>query len=234
MSIFFIADLHISEKNKEAFSKLEIFFNKNKISRLYILGDLFDFYLDESFLDKYCKKTLLLLKKQARNGIKIYFISGNRDFLIRKKTLQKYQIKFLSENFLIDLKGKKILLLHGDTLCTFDKNYQLFRKITHFFLIKNLIIFSPKFLKKFLLNKTKKVSKKQKVDKSDKIMDVNPKEVDELFAKTKADYMIHGHIHKANIFTTKNLKQRFVISSWQDKEINYVKLENNKIQLCKL
>lgn len=144
---YFIADLHLAE-NRPDITACFLSFLENeapKAQTLYILGDLFEYWIgddDDSPFITTIAKALLSLNKL---GTKICFIHGNRDFLLGKTYAKKAGMILLPEVDVIDIYGQHIVIMHGDTLCTKDVAYQNFRKKSRSWwwqsIIKNLPLF---------------------------------------------------------------------------------------------
>ena len=142
-SIIFISDIHLSE-NVPQLTDLFIAFLEGpaqEASALYILGDWFDVWVGEDLLPSYFPTLRQALSQLKARNIELYFIAGNRDFLISTSFLNEIGVKRLKDQTVIDLFGTKTLLMHGDILCTQDKAYQLYRNRQRLFLsglIQNL------------------------------------------------------------------------------------------------
>jgi len=111
--------------------------------------------------------------KQVSNKSKIFFICGNRDYLIGKKFAKETNITILPDHQLIKLGKEKAIILHGDTLCTDDKKYQRFRKFSRSWISKKGFLLFPKYLKDCIFNFARKKSNYDKSSKNKDIMDVN-------------------------------------------------------------
>lgn len=228
----FISDLHLCTSKPKVINAFLKFLNTEVIhsDALYILGDLFEKWIgddDNQLLHNLTAKSLFSLKKK---GIKCYFIYGNRDFLLSDKFIIKSGIIVLPEKLTINIYGKKILILHGDTLCIDDIKYQLFRKIMKKLWIKNIFLFLPLFLRKNIVNifykKNKKINLKKQIN-------VNKKEIIRIIKKYKVKFIIHGHTHKESIHIIKiknTLVKRFVLNNWKKKG-SFIKISKNKILL---
>ena len=137
MKTWFISDLHLDDSRphitKEFFNFLDRI--KNKAEALYILGDLFEAWIGDDILDTplgtSALKVVNHLKQLSANGTNIYFAHGNRDFLIGEQFIERSGAFVLGEHTVIDLYGTPTLIMHGDTLCTDDIEYQQLRNLLH-------------------------------------------------------------------------------------------------------
>ena len=216
-SAIFVSDTHLSEDSPSVINKFNKFLetHANEHDFLFILGDLFEYWIgDDTNQFQSVVTTLQKLKT------KIYFIPGNRDFLIGSDFLDKTNITILEDPTLIQLGNKRTVILHGDTLCTDDKKYQEFR-----------IKVRSEGWKKDFLNKNihtrleickdlRRKSYEAQINKSELLMDVNENEVKKLFKDLSfPPIMIHGHTHrpKRHKYLLDNNKcERWVLNDWYD------------------
>jgi len=234
-NIYFISDIHLDSNSSKITDKF-INFITNKSSdmkELYILGDLFESWIDDKYDIFENDLIISTLQNIARNGTKIFLIHGNRDFLIGKKFSKITNIEILPENYILRLSNIKILITHGDLLCTDDIDYQRFRKfirnkitLTIFNLFGNNI---KAKIADFLRGKSKKITSQ----KPENIMDVNEETVLNFYNKFKTNIIIHGHTHRKNIHETENNGNnytRYVLGDWHNAP-SYIIYKNNKLEL---
>ena len=163
---------------------------------------------------------VITLLKEISNKSKIFFICGNRDYLIGKKFAKDTNITILPDHELIKLGKEKTIILHGDTLCTDDKKYQRFRKFSRSWVSKKVFLLLPKYLKDFIFNFARQKSNHDKSYKDQDIMDVNALAVEKLFNEfNNPPIMIHGHTHRPKIHNYKfnGVKsKRVVLNDWYE------------------
>ena len=217
MSIFFISDLHL-EQNKPHLTKAFENFIDSKVNlhdELFILGDFFEQWIGDDNEDNFIKGIKNILKLKTAEGLKIYFMHGNRDFLIGDKFCKDVGAKLLKDPFIFNLNGKKIMLMHGDSLCTDDKDYQEFRN-----LVRNKD-WQKDFLSKDLKERKevakslREISSLENKTKDEAIMDVNQDEVLRIIENHSIDVLIHGHTHRPYIHD-ENGVPRMVLGDWGD------------------
>jgi len=211
----FISDLHLSDKHPEL---TQAFFNfldesKEACTHLFILGDLFETWIgDDDDLPLYqdIKDKLLNF---TTDGPKTFFLHGNRDFLVGESFAEETGITILPDPYTLEINGKKVILSHGDFLCTDDKDYLDFRKQVR---EKD---WQANFLKKSL-NERKQIaanlrkdSKEASAKKSNSITDVNDLAVKEFINDRQPDLLIHGHTHRPDIHEIGSSK-RVVLGDW--------------------
>lgn len=220
MTTLFIADLHLSENHPKITQALFSFLDTktDNIDALYILGDLFEVWIGDDehtpLMDEIAAK---LSDYSASNGIPIFYIHGNRDFMIGKKYAKQSSMQLLPEHHEIDLYGQAALLMHGDTLCLADKNYQKMRKVIHNPALQFIFNLLPLHFRKKIGWKIRTASQSKKVYKSNNVMGVTQSEVERLLVKHSCDILIHGHTHQVakHEFEINNKKyQRIDVGDW--------------------
>ena len=129
-NIYFISDIHLDPSNSEVTDKFINFMleKSSDMKELYILGDLFEFWIDDKYDIVQNNIIISTLNKISKNGTKVFLTHGNRDFLIGKKFTKITNIEILPENYILNLENTRVLITHGDLLCTDDVDYQKFRK----------------------------------------------------------------------------------------------------------
>jgi UDP-2,3-diacylglucosamine hydrolase len=221
--ILFISDLHLTIERPEITQKfLNFLINRaSKAQALYILGDLFDTWIGDDDFSPPIGKVKRHLKALSQQGTKIYYIHGNRDFLMGKKFSQDSGMILLDEYSLIDLYGIPTLLTHGDLLCTDDLAYQAFRKRSHTQKWQDNVLSKPLIVRMLFARWYRLRSFFHKRKKSQTIMDVNINTVCMLMDKHQTTQLIHGHTHRQAIhnFQIKQKSvQRFVLAEWTKKD----------------
>ncbi len=220
MTIAFIADLHLTPKRPESVRLFEDFMAGagQYLKQLYILGDLFEYWVgDDSVEELGYQPVEQALRRTVDTGIEVYFLHGNRDFLVSEQFSRRTGCKLLPDPVVICPDQQKILLTHGDILCTDDLEYQASRKQ----------MLTSKWKMAFLENSldqrleaARSLRKKSETHKSNtpmEIMDVNQQEVEKLMRKYNVDLMIHGHTHKPaahEFILDGNLARRYVLGDW--------------------
>ena len=231
MSAVLISDLHLHESDPTLFSKFEMFLSSKVygFNNLYILGDLFETWIGDDDESKFNKKVIEILKKVSADGMKVFLMHGNRDFLIGESFCYSINAKLLSDYHIYEDGDSKILLLHGDTLCTDDIRYQEFRKLVRTESWKG--DFLSKSLKERIdiASGLREMSNEETENKKNEIMDVNLESVRKISNEFNIEKMIHGHTHRPFIHQDKNLL-RVVLSDWEN-EVNYATVINGEISL---
>ncbi|MDG2108078.1 MAG: UDP-2,3-diacylglucosamine diphosphatase [Woeseiaceae bacterium] len=219
MTTLFISDLHL-EANRPEIGKQFLSFldgEARDAEALYILGDLFEIWLGDDDPNLYYTGIKVAIRRLTDSGVPVFFMHGNRDFLIGKIFSNETGVEILNDPVIVDLYGQSVLLSHGDTLCTDDIQYQKIRTMTRnpdwqaMMLAKSLeerIAFSVQ---------ARKDSMTHNSSVGAEIMDVNLEAVVSMLRKFGTSIMLHGHTHRPdihNIDLGNQLATRIVLGDW--------------------
>jgi UDP-2,3-diacylglucosamine hydrolase len=224
--ILFISDLHLSFEKPEITRRFITFLQHRapQAQALYILGDLFDAWIGDD--DPTPPNALIRkhFKQLTASGVSVYFLQGNRDFLLGNSFCTAAGINLLAETVVIDLFGTPTLLTHGDLLCTDDVPYQVFRAKAHSIEWQQNVLSKPLLLRLLVARWYRWRSYVHKRKKSQDIMDVNQQTVMDMMREHDCWRLIHGHTHRPArhdfVIDGKNA-QRFVLAAWR-KEVGEV------------
>ena len=215
----FVSDIHLDMRRSAMVDLFNQFLLKRAVNAdaLYILGDLFEYWIGDDAPYIEYQHTISALKTVTQNKVPVYFLHGNRDFLISQGFAKQTGVSLLKEETIVNIYGNKVLLMHGDTLCTDDIAYQKFRKKTHNQFLQRLVLSLPIGMRQNLAKKLRKTSSQAIAEKSADIMDVNQQAVEEALARNQAALLIHGHTHRPCIHEFNINKQackRAVLGDW--------------------
>ncbi|MDF1583953.1 MAG: UDP-2,3-diacylglucosamine diphosphatase [Methyloprofundus sp.] len=216
----FISDLHLTIERPEVTKKfLKLLTGRAKQAKaLYILGDLFDTWIGDDDFSPPIKSVKKHLKALTTQGLPIFYLHGNRDFLIGQRFSEETGVTLLDEYSVIDLYGTPTLLTHGDLLCTDDLAYQAFRLKSHSLAWQANVLSKPLILRILYARWYRLRSFFHKRKKSQDIMDVNQASVANIMTHYQTTRLIHGHTHRPAVheLTINNLSgQRFVLAEWK-------------------
>lgn len=222
MTTLFISDLHLDGSRPEITALFLEFLQEEaaKASALYILGDFFEVWIGDDDDDPHHARVMDGLKALTARGIPVYFMHGNRDFLIGKCFADRTGVTLLADPKLIDLGDSPTLLMHGDTLCTDDVQYQRARRFLRNPLIQGIYRALPLSLRRRIAAYARAKSKKDTAAKSAYIMDVNPQAVESVMTQHGVRRLIHGHTHRPAIHRFSNgegkAMERIVLGDWYE------------------
>lgn len=218
---YFIADLHLSENRPDISEAFYRFINTHIIGKpvdaLYILGDFFEVWVGDDYVTELASEVAKHLKAVKDGGTPVYFIHGNRDFIMREQYAKRAGMVLLNEQTVIDLYGTPTVILHGDEMCTQDIEYQKFRKKSRGWWWPKLMLTMPLWYRKKIARNAREKSKLSQAEKPIEILDVVDDAVLAMFAKYNVSNMIHGHTHRPNVHTYTVGKQtltRTVLGDW--------------------
>ncbi len=217
----FIADLHLDKQYPQAVVAFQRYFavlSEQSIDAVYILGDLFEYWLGDDCVDKTAQTVSDTLNNyHQKTNTPIYFIHGNRDFLLGNDYAHRCGMKILPELVEINLYGVKTLILHGDTLCTDDVDYQQFRDKVRDPQWQAKTLKLPAWVRRLKALQMRYKSKKANAGKTESIMDVARLSVENVMREHKVTQMIHGHTHRPNIHEFEldgKIAKRYVVGDW--------------------
>lgn len=201
MTTLFISDLHLTPSRPDITDCFIRFMRGEAVSAdaLYVLGDLFEFWIGDEDNTPFAHQIRSEFKTLTSKGVPVYFIQGNRDFLLGKRFCHETGVTLLDDVCTIDLYGRKTVILHGDTLCIDDLKYQEFRKMVHKPWLQWIFKRIPWLVKKRIVAKVQSGVRDDKQHKSLEIMDVNQQEVERVMSEFGVSLMIHGHTHRPNV-----------------------------------
>jgi len=201
MSTLFISDLHLEDDRPEMTHLLLEFLDQraSQADALYILGDLFEYWVGDDVLTSTATSVGRALSKLSSSSVPVRFIHGNRDFLLGGEYAAQAGMTLLDDCTTIDLYGTPTLLLHGDILCTGDLEYQAFRRQVRDPVWQQEFLSRSVAERLNLANQARQASAEHTFSVPDEIMDVSRQAVLEAFAKHGVQHMIHGHTHRPGV-----------------------------------
>ena len=195
----FISDLHLSAE-RPAITQLFLEFLRDRAAgadALYILGDLFEYWVGDDACDEAEYRPIVAgLRALTQSGVPVYVMHGNRDFLIGEGFAQATGARLLPDPTVIELCGNRTLLMHGDTLCTDDVEYQRFRVYIRQPAQIQGFLAKPLAERNAMLRGYREMSKAATAQKAEDIMDVNANAVGVALRAHGVRTLIHGHTHR--------------------------------------
>jgi UDP-2,3-diacylglucosamine hydrolase len=217
----FISDLHLHPEMHEIQARFDAFINWAKsvsVKKIYILGDFFHAWPGDDAIDNWSHSIAGQLKELSEQGIQLFYMHGNRDFLLGQRFAQLAGFTILLEPTLIQLGKEPVLLVHGDGYCTRDVAHQRFRKLTRNRLFSWCFLHLPLSYRMKLVNKVREMSQISQ-NKTMEHMDVVSDCVTKHMIQFKVTHLIHGHTHKPGLtsyFINNIALKRYVLSDWDD------------------
>lgn len=239
MSTLFISDLHLEDSQPRNTGCLLEFLAgpARKSEAVYILGDLFEFWIGDDALTETALRVAQAGSELRSSGVACFFMHGNRDFLLGKDYAAQAGMVLLPESLVIDLYGTPTLLLHGDSLCTDDIEYQAFRQQSRDPSWQAHILSLSVDERLLLAQKARDASKQHTGTSEMDIMDVNEAAVCDSFLEHGVRRLIHGHTHRP-AFHSHSLEdgskgERIVLADWYA-EGSYLSVDADRTQSVSL
>ena len=234
----FISDLHLTAERPEANERFFRFMEGSArgAAALYVLGDLFEGWIgDDDLAGKFNSQVVGLFAALVKSGTRLYLMHGNRDFLIGRRFCAATGGTLLKDPTVVDVDGTPTLLMHGDTLCTDDIDYQRWRKKARSRLFR--VIFLAKSLerRRKISVEAREKSKAVIAGKPAEIMDVNAEAVRAAFHEHGVSRMIHGHTHRPGrheIEVDGRRCERWVLPDWYGPG-GYLQIDQSKTTLVR-
>ncbi len=201
MTLLVVSDLHLDAARPEIAEQFDAFLaGRARAARaLYVLGDLFEVWIGDDDPDPHKRAIVASLKALSDAGVKLYFMRGNRDFLLGERFCRDTGGELLTDPSIATAHGKRVLLTHGDALCTDDAPYQRLRALVR----------EPRWQTQFLaLSVTQRESLAAEARAGSKahtsgqpamLMDVNARAIERVFREANVDWLVHGHTHRPGV-----------------------------------
>jgi UDP-2,3-diacylglucosamine hydrolase len=218
MTAYFISDLHLSEETPHIYEAFKDFLTRLQTGDdLYILGDFFDAWIGDDEDATFALEVKETLRQLTRRGVTGCMLPGNRDFLLGETFCRETGFTLLPEEHVITLNGERVLLMHGDSLCTDDTEYMKFRQMVRNPAWQAQVLSLPLAQRRAMAAQLRQQSKSLNAMKAEDIMDVNQREVEARLGYGGVTKLIHGHTHRPRNHTIENVgssAERWVLGDW--------------------
>lgn len=217
----FISDLHLAPERPQIIDLFERFVSEVavKADTLYILGDFVEYWLGDDDRAEGLKTAFSAFDQLKEAGTNVFMMHGNRDFLIGDDLAARCHFQLIEDPLPIQIQNHPALLMHGDTLCTDDVDYQKFRTMVRNTDWQNDFLSKPLQEREQIALSLREQSKQATADKSPDIMDVNQDAVVETIRHHGISTLIHGHTHRPAIHEFEvdgNPVKRIVLGDWYE------------------
>ncbi|MDO4709586.1 MAG: UDP-2,3-diacylglucosamine diphosphatase [Pseudomonadota bacterium] len=240
MSALFISDLHLEDARPETTALFRRFLHEeaSHARALYILGDLFEAWVGDDDPSASGAEVAELLQQTAARGTALYFIHGNRDFLLGEDYARRCRMRLLPDPAVIVVQGMPILLGHGDLLCTDDTAYQQFRAMSRTPAWRASFLAQPLAARLAFAQQARQASRArygelQADGSAEAITDVSPASVHTSFERFGISCMIHGHTHRPAHHDEGQGRQRIVLGDWYGQGFCYARSHGGQVELLR-
>lgn len=220
MATLFIADLHLDDARPHITKLFERYLagdEARQADALYILGDLVEAWIGDDDDAELPQRIASATHGLRDSGVPVYFMHGNRDFLLGETYAKRAGLTLLDDPIVHDLYGTPTLLMHGDLLCTDDVVYQKVRREVRTPEWKQQVLFTPLAARRALAAQSRTQSKQHTSATMETIMDVNQGAVEDAMRKAGVTRLIHGHTHRPAVHDFAldgGAAQRIVLGDW--------------------
>ncbi len=221
MATLFISDLHLDGRSPESIERFETFIRRYGLTAdaVYILGDLFEAWVGDDDTDPAMKPVIEGLAALAKAGVPCSIMHGNHDFLIGRRFALATGCRLLGDYETIELHGERVLLTHGDLLCTDDVRYMQLRTMLRDPAWQRDFLAKPLAERKAIANELRRASLADSATKAESIMDVNQGTVVETMQRFGVQRLLHGHTHRPAVHSLTidgRPAERIVLDAWHE------------------
>ncbi len=218
--VLLVSDLHLDAQRPAATARfLDLLADEARSANsLYILGDLFETWVGDDDDAALALSVQAALAQLTASGVPTFFVAGNRDFLIGPAFAARTGVQILEDPWVVWLHGRRVLLSHGDALCTRDVRYQALRRQLRDPAWQREFLIRPLAERRQFASHARRESQSYISQQTDEIMDVTP-ELVELWLETHGvSTLIHGHTHRPMVHDLGNGRRRIVLGDWYERD----------------
>lgn len=223
MTTLFISDLHLDAERPHIVDLFVDLANgeARRAKALYILGDFFESWIGDDDDAALPARVAQATRALSDAGVPVYFMHGNRDFLLGADYAEKAGMTLLDDPTVIELNGERVLLMHGDTLCTDDVEYRKFRTLVRDPRWQQQFLARPLAERRAFAAQARGESRKHTSTARPEIMDVNPAAVEDAMRSHGVYKLIHGHTHRPATHRFEidgRAAERIVLGDWYEQD----------------
>lgn len=199
MTTLVVSDLHLDPSRPEIAAQFQAFLRgpARDSAALYVLGDLFEAWVGDDAGTH--RDTVDALRAAAGSGVELYFMHGNRDFLLGERFCRETGGTLLTDPTIVEADGRRALLTHGDALCTDDTPYQRLRALVRDPAFQAQFLSLSVAQREALASEARAGSRAHTSTQQTMLMDVNPRTVERTFRDAGVDMLVHGHTHRPGV-----------------------------------
>ena len=231
-----ISDLHLRDGNSRACHRFFEFLDdtaRAKFDALFILGDLFEYWVGDDAADEFQLDVASRIRSASESGLSVFFMAGNRDFLVGNTFASQCGMQCIVDPARAHIVGHDVVLMHGDTLCSDDADYQSFRTMVRQTAWQDAFLAQPQLDRQRMAATMREESRLAQESKALVLMDVNADAVASVFARHGVTTLIHGHTHRPavhRVATSSGETTRWVLSDWTDTRADALEINTAGIQ----
>lgn len=201
MTTLFISDLHIDAGHPAITAQFLNFLQAEAVvaEALYILGDLFESWVGDDAADSAQEAAIDGLRTLTRTGVPCFVMHGNRDFLLGDRFCARSGAELLPDPLIVTLYGERVLVTHGDALCTDDRSYQSLRATVRDAGWQREFLALSVTERQALAGAARVGSKAHTAAMEQAITDVNGDSVTAALRAAGTSILLHGHTHRPGV-----------------------------------
>ncbi|WP_297396638.1 UDP-2,3-diacylglucosamine diphosphatase [Acidiferrobacter sp.] len=218
----FIADLHLTAQRPQAIALFRDFLAqaRDRLDHLYILGDLFEYWVGDDGVDEAeFAPVIAALRAATGTGLAISVLHGNRDFLLGERFAEMSGCRLQDDPHELTLFGIRTLISHGDALCTDDREYQALRAQFRDLRWQHQVLARPLAERIIMARALREESGRATPAKDSALLDVNTAAAGALLDRHGVRRLIHGHTHRPGEYpvpTATGPGIRIVVGDWYE------------------
>ncbi len=221
MTTLLISDLHLDSERPAGVQQFLRFLEQDAANAgaLYILGDLFEAWIGDDDTHPGNGPVIEALAKLKLRGVPCFFMHGNRDFLVGKRFAAATGCQLLEEHEVVELEGARVLLTHGDLLCTDDEPYMALRATVRDPDWQRDFLVKPVEERRTIADDLRDRSQQAIAEKPPEIMDVNQETVARTMRAHGVRILLHGHTHRPGVHhfeLDETEATRIVLGAWYE------------------
>jgi UDP-2,3-diacylglucosamine hydrolase len=238
MARLFVSDVHLDAAAPQATEQFVSFLREQAAAAeaLYILGDLFEAWVGDDDAEPSNERVCRALRELTAGGVACFALHGNRDFLLGAGFCERSGCRLLPDPVIAELDGERVLLAHGDALCTDDHSYQELRSIVRDPTWQQRFLSLPRAARERLADEVRAGSRRHTSRTVPYIMDVNAGAVSAAFRTARVARMVHGHTHRPGVHELEvdgQPVQRIVLGAWYEQG-SVLRYERGRYELSAL
>jgi UDP-2,3-diacylglucosamine hydrolase len=219
MTVLVVSDLHLDSARPESARQFDQFLEDSarRARALYVLGDLFEAWIGDDDPDPHKRAVVASLRRLTSAGVALYFMHGNRDFLLGRRFAAETGGSLLTDPTMVEWHGRRALLSHGDALCTDDEPYQRLRALVREPIWQAQFLALSVAQRQALAEDARAGSRVHTAGQLPMLMDVNAEAVASVFRAAGVDTLVHGHTHRPGVYAHAvdgRACTRFVTGDW--------------------
>ena len=209
----FLSDVHLDASEVATFNAWANHLNTTPANALFILGDLFEVWIGDDTQDPFHLQCMEVLRTTAKR-IPVFFMCGNRDFLVGSDWLQSTDVQGLQDPCVLELAKQKVLLSHGVALCIDDTGYMTFRQQVRSNAWQEAFLAKPLSERQQIAKDLRTQSKARQQTQTDYV-DVDTNTARVWLHENNCKLLIHGHTHRPATHDLGDGLSRMVLSDWE-------------------